>query len=112
MEFEELRFSAAKLTFAGTRQRNRTGEVNFRRYKTEKQNWNQMYIKEFANASELNSDDERGRALTVKNKDDESSRKRMRVYNEDETDPIQLFKKMKRVSHGYFSHQALKVFDV
>uniref|UniRef100_A0A6N2NBE8 Uncharacterized protein n=1 Tax=Salix viminalis TaxID=40686 RepID=A0A6N2NBE8_SALVM len=51
---------------------------------------------ELANASELNSDDERGRTLTVKMKDDESSRKRMRVYNEDETDPVQLFKKIKR----------------
>ncbi|KAJ6312136.1 hypothetical protein OIU77_013814 [Salix suchowensis] len=55
-----------------------------------------LKFKSLLNASELNSDDERGRTLTVKNKDDESSRKRMRVYNEDETDPIQLFKKIKR----------------
>ncbi|KAB5538515.1 hypothetical protein DKX38_016048 [Salix brachista] len=53
-------------------------------------------VQELADASELNGDDERGRTLTVKMKDDESSRKRMRVYTEDETDPIQLFKKIKR----------------
>lgn len=62
-------------------------------------------VSELANASELNSDDEGEEnsdsedeedSESEGDEDDGSSRKRRRVSNEDEADPVQLFRKLKR----------------